>query len=926
MRKCSIVVGLLVVTLTLLLNPYYLQKVNAQNERVYIKGSVSDPQGKFLSGASITILDDKQILTGSATSDENGIFEIKDLPVGSYEVVVEKSGFALYRKAVRILKNSENQQLAITLGILPISEGVTVTAIVNEVQDIFDSSQQIDIITRAELEQRPGAILPQLFQEEVGISLQQETGNQASIRVRGLTSQRVVTLVDGIRFNNSIFQGGPDQYTALLDSSITSRIEIVHGPGSSQYGSDSLGGTINLLSQSPRFTTGGFEVHGKISTFFSSADLSAGGNFDLGLGNERINLVLGGFGRRVNDLRPGGGIDSHSAVTRFFGVSSQILGDRLQDTGFTQYGGYAKILWKPATDQQLTLFYNRSDQRRGRRYVLLNGGFFSETAEFSPHVLDFFYTRYEKQDVGPLDSLSGSFSFNRQHTVARLQINSFFPRTDEEDRVDSYGYLLQGTAHIGSYQFLTFGVELYDDHVDNRTELSIPFPPPATSFRIRGTVPNGSRFRSFGAYLQETADIIPGRWTFNGGVRYSAFLFKSSAKDNPIFDGRPTVLESSTRTNNVTFNTGTSFFINENIALTANISRGFRAPNVADLGTFGITAFGFEVSTAGAAEAGGIIGSTSTADARSTGKPVRLIRPETMVNYETGFKIRNRRFYSTVSFFNANLNDFITKRTLILPPGATGKQLDGLPITGQTPNGVPLIFFSPAVVTVNANDIRIYGLEATAQINLMDGLKLSGNFSYLRGKDKDFIPAPPSLPGFLGSPTPGAPDVPGGLPPAKGFISLRYNPPGKRFWLETYSHMASYQDRLSSIDFQDVNIAGVRNRLSIDGTFNFSARDRGLIGNGADSIPFTPDDVLLITGETLSQIQDRVLGPGVFSAPFKTATPGYATLNFRGGFQLGEHSNVTLILENILDKNYRTHGSGIDAPGINLVIRYSWQF
>ncbi|MEW6733930.1 MAG: TonB-dependent receptor plug domain-containing protein, partial [Acidobacteriota bacterium] len=274
MKKRAISISLLVLCLAFLFNSHQLGIVKAQNERASIIGSISDHQGKLLSGITITVLDDKQILAGSGISNEEGLYEINNLSAGSYQVVVEQSGFAPYHKAIRLL-NGINQKVVITLALVPISDGVTVTTVVNEVQDIFDASQQVNIITSSELSERPGVILPKRFQEEVGISLQQETGNQASIRVRGLTSQRVVTLVDGIRFNNSIFQGGPDQYTALLDSSIACQIEIVHGPGSSQYGSDSLGGTINLLSPNSQFAKTGFEVHGKINSFFASADQSA---------------------------------------------------------------------------------------------------------------------------------------------------------------------------------------------------------------------------------------------------------------------------------------------------------------------------------------------------------------------------------------------------------------------------------------------------------------------------------------------------------------------------------------------------------------------------------------------------------------------------------------------------------------------------
>jgi hemoglobin/transferrin/lactoferrin receptor protein len=53
---------------------------------------------------------------------------------------------------------------------------------------------------------------------------------------------------------------------------------------------------------------------------------------------------------------------------------------------------------------------------------------------------------------------------------------------------------------------------------------------------------------------------------------------------------------------------------------------------------------------------------------------------------------------------------------------------------------------------------------------------------------------------------------------------------------------------------------------------------------------------------------------------------GFATLNLRGGFRAGENSSINILLENILDRNYRTVGSGIDAAGINLRVGYDVRF
>src|SRR6185503_15053752 len=84
--------------------------------------------------------------------------------------------------------------------------------------------------------------------------------------------QQVVHLINGIRFNNSTFRPGANQYTALIDHDFADQVEVVRGPGSTQYGSDSLGGTINVLTNMPQGSDT-FGLQGHVNTYFANADL-----------------------------------------------------------------------------------------------------------------------------------------------------------------------------------------------------------------------------------------------------------------------------------------------------------------------------------------------------------------------------------------------------------------------------------------------------------------------------------------------------------------------------------------------------------------------------------------------------------------------------------------------------------------------------
>ncbi|KAF0190301.1 MAG: iron complex outermembrane recepter protein, partial [bacterium] len=220
----------------------------------------------------------------------------------------------------------------------------------------------MEIASKDELKNRAGVLLPQLFQEEPGIRLVQGGSFYGQAVIRGLTGQRVAALIDNIRFNTSTFTSALEPTVGLIDTNVIRQVEFIYGPGSAVYGSDALGGTINVNSDTPIFYKKGWEFHGSISSFFSSANAAAGGNLKLTGGNSKLSLLFSGFGQRINDIRAGKGLDSHSIITRSLGLSSKLIGDRLQDTGYLNYGTTSKIVYKITDQQQLSLFYQHTTE------------------------------------------------------------------------------------------------------------------------------------------------------------------------------------------------------------------------------------------------------------------------------------------------------------------------------------------------------------------------------------------------------------------------------------------------------------------------------------------------------------------------------------------------------------------------------------
>ena len=153
------------------------------------------------------------------------------------------------------------------------------------------------------------------------------------------------------------------------------------------------------------------------------------------------------------------------------------------------------------------------------------------------------------------------------------------------------------------------------------------------------------------------------------------------------------------------------------------------------------------------------------------------------------------------------------------------------------------------------------------------------------------------------------------MPPPFGGVRVRWRPTASRVWLEGGATFALAQRRLSPGDLADARIGALRTRDTIAGFFGGGAVDLGLVADG----------VLVASGETLEQVQRRVLGDAV-SAPLFSHTPGFVVVSASAGFRLTRVMNLALFADNLTDRSYRWHGSGVDAAGVSIQIRTSYEF
>ena len=84
------------------------------------------------------------------------------------------------------------------------------------------------------------------------VFVQKSQAGGGSPVVRGFEASRVLLMVDGVRMNSAIFRAGHLQNIITVDNMILGRVEIIYGPSSTLYGSDALGGVVNLFTKKPQ--------------------------------------------------------------------------------------------------------------------------------------------------------------------------------------------------------------------------------------------------------------------------------------------------------------------------------------------------------------------------------------------------------------------------------------------------------------------------------------------------------------------------------------------------------------------------------------------------------------------------------------------------------------------------------------------------
>ena len=646
-----------------------------------LKGLITDKQGEPLIGAAVFIPDMK---TGTV-SDTSGIFYLTNLPPISTIVEVSYAGYKTIVAKID-LAGVTKQNFVLEQSITELNTVVVTGS--SKAIELRRNPVSIMAINHKELEQIPRTNIIDAIANMPGINAVTTGPNVSKPFIHGLGYNRVLTLYDGIRQEG---QQWGDEHGIEVDENDIDRIEIVKGPASLIYGSDALAGVINLL---PAPTVQDSKIKGAVNTNYQSNNGLRGGSFSLaGNGNGIV------WNARA----------SHKQATNYQNKSDgRVYGTAFRETdangmiGLNKSWGYSHINFSIFNDLQeipdgsrdsvTHQFTKQITETDAYRPIVSNAALKSFTiTDLHQHVQH--YKIYSSNnlilgDAGKVTLIAGvqqnvrrEFSHPQNVTIPGLYLV-----------LNSLTYDMKYFAPEFHHWETTIGVNgMLQTNSNRGTEFIIP------DYRQFDIGPFALVKRNF-----DKLDI-------SAGVRYDIRHFKS----NQMFTGINPLTGFEMQVNssdsmlvfsnaNKTFSgisgsIGATYNFTGEISVKANISRGFRAPNVS------------EISANGVHPGTGIyqIGN--------------LDKPEFSLQQDLGIFFNFGHVNGSVEFFNNNISNYIFNQKLLNYAG-----YDSVTIKGSQ------------TYQFQQSNARLFGGEASFDIHPhpLDWLHFQNSISVIYAENK----------------------------------------------------------------------------------------------------------------------------------------------------------------------------------------------
>jgi iron complex outermembrane recepter protein len=302
-----------------------------------VSGRVADDKGQPVHAASVSLVE----LRRTAWTDSTGAFRFAAVPLGHYTMVTRRLGFAPVVQEVNVTDAVATLDVALTPSPLHI-DAVTITA-TRSANSALTSPLPVSTLDEDRLQRTPSVSLAHALSGLPGVNALTTGGQIGKPMIRGLSGARVLVLEDGSRLEDYSWS---DEDGPSVDARLAQRIEVIRGPASVLYGSDAIGGVVNVIPEDLP------ESRGTNYASVAGEAYAASNNIELGsaVKAEGVQGKMGwrafGTGRFGNNIHtPDGELDN----TGFFSMNGEaeagIRGERSSGSlRFAHYGGEFRLL------------------------------------------------------------------------------------------------------------------------------------------------------------------------------------------------------------------------------------------------------------------------------------------------------------------------------------------------------------------------------------------------------------------------------------------------------------------------------------------------------------------------------------------------------------------------------------------------------
>lgn len=434
-------------------------------------------------------------------------------------------------------------------------EEVQVTA-ERQARSTHETASAVSVVDEDHIKASEPVVIVDLLRGIPGVFVQQTTPGQGIPIIRGLKGSEVLHLVDGVRINNALFRNAPNQYVALVDPAQLEQVEILRGAASTYYGGDAMGGVLNMITRKPE--AGAPEQH-RLSMSMDSASLLRQMQWQSQWSTPELGILAG--------------------------ISSNTLGDRqagderIKGSAYESHAANLALNWQQ-DEHEWFLNLQHLNQPATARVDEIVTGFGqqepdSELYLFEPNRRNFFHLRHQGQANLPWADNWSAFIAWQEIIDDRRSIATGSSRERQEankSRMWSAG--LQADKYRGE-SHISYGLDLTADkihssrwqHEIGETENSV----------LQSRFPDGSTMNSVAAFMHWDHDRD--NWRLASGLRYSAYRIDLAAADRGV--------AALLTPDDLTASASLLYRFSPTLNITANLGRGFRPPNIFDLGTLG---------------------------------------------------------------------------------------------------------------------------------------------------------------------------------------------------------------------------------------------------------------------------------------------------------------------------------------------------